>query len=77
MRYCFYFLEMSQKNPAEFNYQIFCINLKRSSDRKQRMLKEFAKFGKEGIFIEAVDGQKLLNKNNQPDGVKACAMSHP
>ena len=67
---------MSQKNPQEFNYQIFCINLKRSSDRKQKMLKEFAKFGKEVTFIDAVDGNTILDENNQPDYIKACAMSH-
>lgn len=39
--------------------KIYCINLKRSTERRAKMEQELAKTGLEYEFIEAVDGRKL------------------
>jgi glycosyl transferase, family 25 len=68
-------------------YKIICINLKRRSDRKEKMMDIFKKNNMSCEFFEAIDGNEL--KSNHPDlylfrendfndrrGVIGCALSH-
>jgi len=68
-------------------YKIICINLKRRSDRKEKMMIIFKKNNMNYDFFEAIDGNEL--KPNYPDlhlfkkndfdnqrGVIGCALSH-
>lgn len=70
-------------------YKLFCINLKRRDDRRQRMIKQFQKAGvTKYSFFEAVDGYhlnlndpdfKYFKHNNQSmlrKGIVGCALSH-
>ena len=71
----------------DYSYKIFCVNLKRDIKRKNKMSKQFKKFGKDAIFIEAFDSKniddKLLQKigyyetkNKLTKSEIGCAMSH-
>jgi len=46
-------------------YKIICINLKRRSDRKEKMMIIFKKNNMNYDFFEAIDGNEL--KPNYPD----------
>ena len=62
------------------DYEIFCVNLKRSVGRKKKMDRQFSKFGKKPVYIEAVDGRDLNKENIKRDNTESnalgCSMSH-
>lgn len=56
---------------AEKNIPVYCINLKRATERRERMLEEWTKKrGVDLIFFDAVD-QKDLDINNLPEPFKS------
>lgn len=72
--------------PNNFFDQVFCINLKRRTDRKDYIDKEFANYGIQAEFIEAVDGKELehqgkinrdsIDKRPMSGGDIGCILSH-
>lgn len=59
----------------DFFDKIFCINLDSRPDRWEKSKIEFDKHGIKVDRISAIDGKKL-NISPNPEGVKACALSH-
>ena len=55
---------------------IYCINLPKRKDRRNRCEHIFSKFNLKVNFIEAVDGSTLKDINNLKPGAAGCCMSH-
>ena len=60
--------------PANLNavVNMYCINLERAQDRREKVSKEFAGLNVE--FVEAIDSRNVTSQQNV--GFKACLMSH-
>jgi GR25 family glycosyltransferase involved in LPS biosynthesis len=56
--------------------KIFCINLKKRTDRKKLAENEFSKFGLDFEFFEGVDGQLINLKYRIKPGGVGCLLSH-
>ena len=78
------------KRAAKFTTGIYCLNLKRSPERRRKMIDQAKRLGLEINFVDAIDGQELnedtLDNYNHEWRVKlghplkinevACSMSH-
>ena len=61
----------------DFFEKIYCINLERRPDRKEKAIEHFNKIGIDVEFIDAVDGNNLVDlKTNLKPGEIGCVLSH-
>ncbi|XP_030016740.1 procollagen galactosyltransferase 2-like [Sphaeramia orbicularis] len=64
------YLHPAPKQPGKMGFdEIYLINLKRRSDRRQRMLRTLAVLGINATFTEAVDGKALNSSQLQALGI--------
>lgn len=63
-----------EANLGAVEIGMYCINLKRATDRRATVEKEFEREKLSVKFIEAIDAKEIESK--QPAGYKACLLSH-
>ncbi len=56
--------------------KIFCINLERRPDRKEKAISEFSKFNLDFEFFNGIDGHEMNVRSKIKPGHVGCVMSH-